>query len=383
MWGFERSSRLTRLAYYNIHIRFSKQIVNTISTATYWPEMDVIKVEIIPSRKLSRCKPGYHYFLYQPLRWRGWESHPFTLGTWRPVSDSDASEKITSPQSESSQGIVQYRKEPSEITLNATENILKREDVEIRSLPTGGVEYEGQSQYKLVFWIRPFSGWTQSLRDTCLKAPRSPVQVKLLLEGPYGQSHAIHNYDNVLYITGGTGISAAACYLTDHVYRSSKSPPDTRTKNITLLWTARQAELIQHVASHELAPILKLNEVRTSFFATSGHESLAPSEIQITRHKPDITEYIRRYVANAALESIPGVRTAILVCGPAAMADEARAAIQGLLNEGRRGVYYFEEAYGWWSINKGGYIYISSYLHLKRRVHHARMLWSCEVLLGF
>ncbi|KAL1868983.1 hypothetical protein Plec18167_007985 [Paecilomyces lecythidis] len=309
--------------------------------------MDVIKVELIPGRRLFRPEPGHHYFLYQPLRWRGWESHPFTLGTWTPVSDSGISEKSTPSQSASSRVSIDFNERPGESRLNNMENIVKRENVDTHMIHSRGTENESRRYYKLVFWIRPFSGWTKSLRNACLKNHGHPVPVKFLLEGPYGQSHSIHNYDNVLYITGGTGISAAACYLTDHVYRSSQAPPTTRTKNITLLWSARQAELIRHVATHELAPALKRNDVRTSFFATSGHDEVTQSDFQITAHKPNLTEYIRKYVEDISLESAPGVKTAILACGPASMADEVRATVHALLSEGIKSLYYFEEAYGW------------------------------------
>lgn len=43
---------------------------------------------------------------------------------------------------------------------------------------------------------------------------------------------------------------------------------------------------------------------------------------------------------------IPGGRIAILTCGPGAMADEARAAVHQALKNGKRGLEYFEEAFG-------------------------------------
>lgn len=41
------------------------------------------------------------------------------------------------------------------------------------------------------------------------------------------------------------------------------------------------------------------------------------------------------------------VRTAVLVCGPAEMADEARMAVHAVLKQGYRDVEYFEESFGW------------------------------------
>jgi len=42
-----------------------------------------------------------------------------------------------------------------------------------------------------------------------------------------------------------------------------------------------------------------------------------------------------------------GQRVAVLVCGPSAMADEARIAVHGVMKRGCFGIEYFEESFGW------------------------------------
>lgn len=364
IWVSDRLLRVIRIAYYNLGFGFSGGLLGTIGTATYNEQTDVIRLEAIPKRKIRSPRPGHHCFLYQPLRWRSWENHPFTLATWTPVDISDTVEKQT--------GFVKQEPQSMEVPVEVEKAItISSYTSPGESLPynsTGPADTgtlnkkDGPKKYKLVFWIRPHSGWTKYLRDVCLKDPGKPLQTKILIEGPYGNSAPLHRYDNVLYIICGTGISVAACYLTDHISRSANNPPTTRTRHIKLLWTSKQAELIQDVSTQELAPILKRSDVSTSFFATKQREAIVqtqsqdkdtqtssypPSTLEISYCRPNIRDEILKYVDNISSEEAEQ-RTAILVSGPAAMADEARATMQTVLNRGGgRRIQYFEETYGW------------------------------------
>lgn len=86
VWSIDRIARIARIAYCNIHIRLRRnhnRISRTTATVSYNKLSDIIRLEIIPgsSHKIEP-KSGQYYYLYQPLKWRGYESHPFTLGYW-------------------------------------------------------------------------------------------------------------------------------------------------------------------------------------------------------------------------------------------------------------------------------------------------------------
>lgn len=314
-------------------------MVDSPATVIYSQEADVIQLEVTTQRKTAAPPPGAHYFLYQPLRWKGWESHPFTLAMWSSANSYSFGEKTAVESTENRLGteidqqldekspysVQQGSGTPSTITLSdETEKAWQRR--------------------KLIFWIRPCSGWTNSLRDACLAQSDTPLRTKILIEGPYGHTVPIHTYDNVLYIIGGTGISVATSYLADHKYRSAANPSKTRTRRITLLWTVKQAQHIRDTMQSPVELLFKRDDVRTVFYASQ--QNGIPSEEKdpgIQSGRPDIQGEIIRYVEEASCTE----RTAIVTCGPAAMADAVRAAMKTVVNNGRRGVDYFEEAYGW------------------------------------
>lgn len=229
-----------------------------------------------------------------------------------------------------------------------------------------------------VFWIRPYNGWTRQLRDQCLKSSGTAISTTLLLEGPYGDSAPLWAYESVLFIVGGTGIAAAVPYIQDHIRRTSATGTGTCTKDMTLVWSARQASYVHNVASRELQPALERGDFSASFYLTNSDKSAAsavPSlactnttssldtnvldeltkdsrlksltaipKYEVKYGRPDTKSIIleRAKSANAA-----NSRLAVLVCGPDSLADEAREAIHKAMLQGYRQIRYIEDAYSW------------------------------------
>lgn len=65
--------------------------------------------------------------------------------------------------------------------------------------------------------------------------------------------------------------------------------------------------------------------------------------LRVKPRRPDIETAI----ADAAAEAGTRSRLAVVACGPAAMADDARRACVHALSRGHRGVEYFEESFKW------------------------------------
>ena len=83
IWISDRMLRLARVVYCNLHIRLQLgETQSTHSTATYDPASNVVRLEVIPGSAVHQPTASSFYYLYQPFRFRGWESHPFTLGSW-------------------------------------------------------------------------------------------------------------------------------------------------------------------------------------------------------------------------------------------------------------------------------------------------------------
>ncbi|RMD42017.1 hypothetical protein DV735_g3125, partial [Chaetothyriales sp. CBS 134920] len=303
----------------------SSGVTNTKTSATYVKDGDFLRVEIVPGSHILKPGPGQHYFLYQPVSWRGWENHPFTLAGCGKIEAS------------SQQG----------------ERSLFRDAV---------------GQQKLTFFIRPFDGWTKRLRDQCLKSATGTITPHMFIEGPYGENASLSTYENVVFIVGGSGIAGALPYLQE--YLRLKAENKTLTRDITVVWSARQAAMIQDIAANELKPMIGREDIRFHFHVTTkrgfralkdklrggsdsekevktSSSSSSEDEINIESGRPSIRHAILGTIQEVNNAGSAGGRIAIMTCGPGGMADEARAAVHAALKQGQRGVEYFEEAFGW------------------------------------
>ncbi|KAF2502862.1 hypothetical protein BU16DRAFT_554894 [Lophium mytilinum] len=368
IWAFDRFLRIVRLVFCNLNLRFSgKKLQHTNTIASYSKETDAVRLEIIPGSAFLKPNPGQHYFLYQPLSWKGYENHPFTLGAWTSASENDASTPTHTTSSKKMESDIIVS---TAAVSSGSGSASSHSDHSPTSAP---------SDISLIFWVRPFNGWTRRMRNACLNAPNGIVtRSNILIEGPYGERAPVHNYETVILIAGGTGIAAAVPYIQDHIRRSSPRQKDgqltfsTRTRRIELVWTCRQAGLIKNIANRELAPVLARDDVHAAFFCTrdsgamtttassEAASEISPVEdkefsmaaardcdIKIEHGRPDVRGTILQTARSITAEGAKAGKIAILVCGPAGMADEARAAVHTAMKEGCRSVEYIEEAFGW------------------------------------
>ncbi|KAJ9212356.1 hypothetical protein DTO166G4_5987 [Paecilomyces variotii] len=362
VWLLDRFARIVRLAYCNIHVRLSRNfIMRTRGRVSYNKASDMVRLEVAAGNPKLEPKPGEHYYIYQPLKWRGYESHPFTLGAW--TTDNNEIET-----------------EESSLTFGSGESFLP-------------------ARRKLVFWIRPFDGWTKRLRDECLRSPGCRLESTFLIEGPYGHTSPTRHYENVIFIAGGSGVAGVLPYIEEHILSTPSHSSEaitecapisssssatllnaetnlpagnktTRTRNVTLVWTARQRALLHEIGCRELRPALGRKGFDARFYATrdpeppktdasAGDETniVMPTEntkllqedsnLNIASGRPDIKSIILGIVRESGPTGLYAGKTAVLVCGPGGMADEARLAVHQALKEGYSGVEYFEEAFGW------------------------------------
>lgn len=220
---------------------------------------------------------------------------------------------------------------------------------------------QGEGATRLTFYVRPYDGWTKRLRNQCIKS-NGITRQKLFIEGPYGHKAPIHRFDTVVMITGGTGISSALPYILDDPRRASTGV--SKTTKMQLVWAAKQDAFIQDLCSKELAPALSRPDFEGTFFHTAANgpvypvsdsDEIAPVEsktaslaqrhiVEVQCGRPDI----RKIIGGAAIEAkTHGTSVVVLVCGPATMADETRAAVHAELKAGCRTMEYVEDAFGW------------------------------------
>lgn len=344
-----------------MRLPFSEAASSITTLATYKEEADFIRLEVVAKTRVLRPGPGQHYFLYQPLKWKGWENHPFTLASWDMPQPLDNS--TSKPTQQPDDLDVKQKKDFGSISSKSSNDTLHPDDsspVEMHQ----AIATERTDACRLVFLIRPFNGWTRRLRDDCLKSSSRSFQPKILVEGPYGGRSPLHLYENVVLIVGGTGISGAIPYLQDHVRRVKSSSTNdknsvTRTRKITLVWATKQSAMIYDIAARELQPILERDDIEVSFHATSSKFSPRSSDtdspektqsekavFSILQGRPDVNDIILRVADDIRGAGPFGGKVAVLTCGPAAMADAARATIHHILKDGKGLIEYFEETFG-------------------------------------
>jgi ferric-chelate reductase len=355
--------------YLNIHVRRNSQsrVQCTKSLAIYDKAADLIRLEVVPGSSSLRPRPGQYYFLYQPFRLTGWESHPFTLGSWSYEIGRNVSPLTSIPTKDDETVDV------SQIPLLSDDSSSGSRSFQLQTAST-------PRELKLVFWIRPYDGWTRHLRRECLRSPDRTSNISILLEGPYGHESPLWSYDSVLLIAGGTGIASAVPYINDHISRSSSSVDDedkikTRIQDMQLIWVTRQRAFIHDLATRELRPALARPDFRASFYSTlpltSTSSPSSPSsnqyqrnpatdpssttlytqdiapdpetDIEILSGRPNLEKQILAF-AHGAQSSDSSA--AVLVCGPRAMAGEARSAVYLAMRQGYQ-LKYVEESFTW------------------------------------
>ncbi|KAJ0426887.1 ferric reductase like transmembrane component-domain-containing protein [Aspergillus carlsbadensis] len=363
IWAFDRVLRLVRVIYLNIHVRRNShsRIQGTTSLAIYDKAADLIRLEVMPGSSSLRPRPGQYYFLYQPFRLTGWESHPFTLGSWSYEIGRTVSLETNLPTKDNETVDV------SQIPLLSDDSSSGSRSFQMQTAST-------PRELKMIFWIRPYDGWTRHLRRECLKSPDRTSNVSILLEGPYGNESPLWSYDSVLLIAGGTGIASAVPYINDHIARSQFTDDEdkikTRIQDMQLIWVTRQQAFIHDLAARELCPALRRPDFRASFYSTlpltstplpssnqrqhtSSPNTSTPTppngvsdpeiDIEILSGRPNLEKQILAF-AHGAQSSDSSA--AVLVCGPRAMADEARAAVYLAMRQGYQ-LSYVEESFTW------------------------------------
>ena len=122
---------------------------------------------------------------------------------------------------------------------------------------------------ELIFWVRPFDGWTRQLRDHCLELPNKASNIRILVEGPYYRSTPVHNCETVLLIACGTGIAGVLPYILEHI-RWAADPTDSQVHTHTIHLVSGQharVAFIRDLCATELQSALSLAHIHTNFFS--------------------------------------------------------------------------------------------------------------------
>lgn len=308
IWAFDRLLRLARTIYLGVFPRFFKGVK---ATATYDKSADIIRLDVTDLLPNKEVTPGLFYYLYAPGNIRGYESHPFTLCSWRRVASAPAQAQSTSIAEKESQQESQSTTDSNELTP------------------------EGETVHSLL--IRPYGGFTGRLRDQLASSSdvSASSEITVFLEGPYGCKSDLRAFSDVLVIAGGNGITSA-------ISHSSFLLP-TQATSVHVVWAVPSLCLVDNVCQHELREATRDPKFNLTVYETRKAEEKAAPELSCAV-KPgplDIEATIREARENCAKN------LAVVICGPPRMADACRAAVVKVMGESGPGIEFYNEALTW------------------------------------
>ncbi|WXC44609.1 hypothetical protein QX201_004344 [Fusarium graminearum] len=309
IWVADRVIRALRIAAFN------PKLWDTWATSIYHPTSNIVRLVIPYSSSLYKPAPGTFYYIHVLNGPRCWESHPFTvaavtdegqrgakvLGEQVPLLESAASEQTS--DADASQDMFSDSK-------------------------------------TMAFLIRPYDGFTSRLRDTASAEWPKNVSQRVLVDGPYGHTQPLHTFDNVIFVVGGSGIVVPLSYL--QLLTSGASSPRT----VKIHWAVREPAFALDVLKTDVADALGSANLSVEIHLTTHtpQDELQewPSQVTLRRGRIDAAAVVTR-----ASNVVDGESLAVVACGPARMADDARRTVSDLLKRGVRGVEYFEESFQW------------------------------------
>lgn len=268
---------------------------------------------------------------------RFWESHPFTVAS------------TTARQSPNADQISRRDSIPAdEVSL-----LLQGEPGPASSTAAALGPHRPQNPLPpatMTFLLRPYDGFTRRLRDAAAAAAghhsssspsrSSPAaSLRVLVDGPYGHTQRFDRFDAVLFVVGGSGIVVPLSHL------ASLSP------SVRVVWAAREEQFAAEVLREDFggAGVLDGGWLALDVYITGGsgcgrghgRPPAWPEAVTVLHGRPDVYAEVE-----CAARTVGAGSLAVVACGPARMADDARRAVVDMLGRGSN-IEYFEESFRW------------------------------------
>ncbi|CAK7266910.1 hypothetical protein SEPCBS119000_002275 [Sporothrix epigloea] len=202
------------------------------------------------------------------------------------------------------------------------------------------------------FVIGAQNGFTRKLYNRAVEAcahGSSFATFKALFEGPYAGHHSLDSYGHAVLIAGATGITHQISYLRHLIEGYAEGTVATR--RITLVWVVRDYEALEWIQPwmdevmymprrHEILQVQIFVTRPSQQFQAAQVSSLSTRTIQLQSGRPNILSLLRKEISEQA------GAMCVTVCGPGALADDVRAAVREVLDEGTV-VDFVEESFTW------------------------------------
>lgn len=288
-------------------LAFNVRFWDTWATATYDASSNMVRLSIPQGSSWYDPAPGTFYYVHVLSDPRFWESHPFTMAY--------------------STG---HRRRASKDSTEDTPLMQQEDDISLAN--------HTDEAPSMTFLIRPYDDFTSRLKSAAAAPWPSPASLRVLVEGPYGHTQPFDDFENVLFVVGGSGIAVPLAYM--HALIAS-----SRTRSVRIVWAAREVGLAADVVAQDVGALLDSRKLSLRVCITHregpGLTGL-PEGVDARFGRPDVADEVADAVAAAG-----GGSLAVVACGPARMADDARRAVVEHLGKGSSRVEYFEESFKW------------------------------------
>ncbi|KAF9691779.1 hypothetical protein EKO04_010513 [Ascochyta lentis] len=313
VWVFDRLLRGIRVLAFDWQFWITKAIVS------YDPTSNLVRMDVPMLRNSIAPKPGTYYYIYvlNDLAYAH-QNHPFTLAY------------VQSPQEEEQIPLSPVSSRPS---THRTNSISSSESDALLAPKTSAL-----STQSMVYLIRPYDGFTSRLKKHCLSRPKT---LRVNIEGPYGHSVPLREYSNILFVVGGTGIAVPLSHLA-HLLAA-----ESTVQSVKIVWAVREHAFLTTML-REFKHLFADERCTLEVHVTQDVEhkddipEQAPRGVTIEVGRPNVNLSVDEAAQDAGRQSL-----AVVACGPARMADEARKASVRMLGKGFTGVDYFEESFKW------------------------------------
>ncbi|WYZ43936.1 hypothetical protein EsH8_VII_000372 [Colletotrichum jinshuiense] len=312
IWIGDRVLRMSRTLSFNL------KFWNTFAYATYDANSNIIRLSVPYSTSYYQPKAGTYYYLHVLSDKRFWESHPFTMACT--TTNVDVGRKSSSEQTPLLVAGERDQEPMSEVELQPR-----------RGAPS------------MTFLIRPYDSFTARLREDAAAAWPRPARLRVFVEGPYGHTQPFGQFDDLLFVVGGSGVVVPLAHLAELTKATSK------VRSVKIVWAVRELSFAVDVLKHDFEDAFDGGKLSVDIYVTQN--SLAsnatrpeewPEQVRLLYGRPDVREEVQDAATGADKASL-----AVVACGPNVMADDARKSVVEMLDRGWSKIEYFQESFNW------------------------------------
>ena len=312
---------------------FNPAFWSTKAAATYDRDANLVRLEISMAQSFYKFSPGTYCYLMVLHDRTWWQSHPFTIASVKSSKKRAAATETLGEESDEQGPLLQPRAS-FELADAAADGGALRDD-----------------QDKAIILVRPYDQFTGRLRDLASEKSGVPATLRVVVEGPYGQTRPLGRFDKVLFLTGGSGIAIPLSYLEMLFKKGSRSI----VSSVGIHWAVREAAFAAKTVSEDMEEYLRDERFSVVTYTSAAtyradNDILAEMEamsekVEARRERLDCAERIAEAVQSMEVDGKRNL--AVVCCGPAVMADDCRAAVAREVRAGRGRIEYFEESYNW------------------------------------